>query len=54
MNDNELKLLKILFLELDIKGVGVITREELFRGMEECFGDKIKREEVDQIFSNID
>ena len=54
MNDDELKLLKKLFFELDVKGVGVITRDELFRGMEECFGDKITREEVDQIFSNID
>ena len=54
MNDDELKLLKKLFFELDVKGVGVITRDELFRGMDECFGNKITREEVDQIFSNID
>ena len=54
MNDDELKLLKKLFFELDVKGVGVITRDELFRGMVECFGDKITREEVDKIFSNID
>ena len=54
MNDDELKLLKKLFFELDVKGVGVITREELFKGMDECFGNKITREEVDQIFSNID
>ena len=54
MNDDELKLLKKLFFELDVKGVGVITRDELFRGMEECFGNKITREEVDKIFSNID
>ena len=54
MNDDELKLLKKLFFELDVKGVGVITRDELFKGMVECFGDKITREEVDQIFSNID
>ena len=54
MNDDELKLLKKLFFELDVKGVGVITRDELYRGMVECFGDKITREEVDKIFSNID
>ena len=54
MNDDELKLLKKLFFELDVKGVGVITREELYKGMVECFGDKTTREEVDQIFSNID
>ena len=54
MNDDELKLLKKLFFELDVKGVGVITREELFKGMEECFDKKITREEVDAIFSNID
>ena len=54
MNDDELKLLKKLFFELDVKGVGVITKDELFRGMDECFGNKITREEVDQIFSNID
>ena len=54
MNDDELKLLKKLFFELDVKGVGVITREELFKGMEECFDKKITRAEVDKIFSNID
>ena len=54
MKDDELKLLKKLFFELDVKGVGVITREELYKGMVECYGDKITREEVDQIFSNID
>ena len=54
MNDDELKLLKKLFFELDVKGVGVITKEELFKGMEECFGSKITREEAEEIFSNID
>ena len=54
MNDDELKLLKKLFFELDVKGVGVITKDELFKGMEECFGSKITREEADKIFSNID
>ena len=54
MSDDELKLLKKLFFELDVKGVGVITREELFKGMEECYDKKITREEVDKIFGNID
>ena len=54
MNDDELKLLKKLFFELDVKGVGVITKDELFTGMDECFDKKITREEVDKIFSNID
>ena len=54
MNDDELKLLKKLFFELDVKGVGVITKDELFIGMDECFDKKITREEVDKIFSNID
>ena len=54
MNDEELKLLKKLFFELDVKGTGVITKNDLFRGMEECFDKKITREEVDKIFSNID
>ena len=54
MNDEELKSLKKLFFELDIKGKGVITKEDLFRGMDECFEHKITQEEVDQIFSNID
>ena len=54
MSDDELKLLKKLFFELDVKGVGVITKDELFTGMDECFEKKITREEVDQIFSNID
>jgi calcium-dependent protein kinase len=54
MSDDELKLLKKMFFELDVKGVGVITREELFKGMEECFDRKITREEVDEIFGNID
>ena len=34
MNDNELKLLKKLFFELDVKGKEAITRDELFRGMD--------------------
>ena len=54
MNEDELRLLKKLFFELDVKGVGVITKEELYKGMEECFGNKITREEVNQTFSNID
>jgi calcium-dependent protein kinase len=54
MNDEELKLLKKLFFELDVKGTGVITKDDLFRGMEECFDKKITREDVDKIFSNID
>ena len=54
MSDDELKLLKKMFFELDVKGVGVITREELFKGMEECFDRKITHEEVDEIFGNID
>jgi calcium-dependent protein kinase len=54
MNDDELKLLKKLFFELDVKGVGVITKDELFTGMDECFDKKVTREEVDKIFSNID
>ena len=54
MNDEELKSLKKLFFELDIKGKGVITKEDLFRGMDECFEHKITKEEVEQIFSNID
>ena len=54
MNDDELKLLKKLFFELDIKGKGVITKEDLFRGMDESFDHKITKEEVDQIFSRID
>ena len=54
MSDDELKLLKKMFFELDVKGVGVITREELFKGMEECFDGKITHEEVDEIFGNID
>jgi calcium-dependent protein kinase len=54
MNEDELRSLKKLFFELDVKGVGVITKEELYKGMEECFGDKITREEVNQTFSNID
>ena len=54
MNDDELKLLKKLFFELDIKGVGVITKDDLFKGMEECYDKKITREEVDKIFENID
>ena len=39
---------------MEIKGKGVITKEDLFRGMDECFEHKITQEEVDQIFSNID
>ena len=54
MNDDELKSLKKLFFELDEKGKGVITKEDLFRGMDECFDHKITKEEVEQIFSNID
>ena len=54
MNDDELKLLKKLFFELDTKGVGVITKEELFKGMEDCFDGKVTHEEVDKIFGNID
>ena len=54
MSDDELKLLKKMFFELDVKGVGVITREELFTGMEECFDMKITHKEVDEIFGNID
>jgi len=54
MSDDELKLLKKMFFELDVKGVGVITREELFTGMEECFDRKITHKEVDEIFGNID
>ena len=54
MNDDELKLLKKLFFELDIKGKGVITKEDLFRGMNENFDHKITKEEVDLIFSKID
>ena len=54
MNDDELKLLKKLFFELDVKGKGVITKEDLFRGMDESFDHKITKEEVDQIFSKID
>ena len=54
MSDDELKLLKKLFFELDVKGVGVITKEELFKGMEECYDRKITREESDEIFGNID
>ena len=54
MNDDELKLLKKLFFELDVKGVGVITKEELFKGMEDCFEGKVTHEEVDKIFGNID
>ena len=54
MNDDELKSLKKLFFELDEKGKGVITKEDLFRGMDECFEHKITKEEVEQIFSNID
>ena len=54
MNDDELKLLKKLFFELDVKGKGVITKEDLFRGMDESFDHKITKEEVDKIFSKID
>ncbi len=54
MSDDELKSLKKLFFELDEKGKGVITKEDLFRGMDECFDHKITKEEVEQIFSNID
>ena len=54
MNDDELKSLKKLFFELDVKGKGVITKEDLFRGMDECFDHKITKEEVDAIFSRID
>jgi len=54
MNDDELKLLKKLFFELDVKGVGVITKEELFKGMDDCFEGKVTHEEVDKIFGNID
>ena len=54
MNDDELKLLKKLFFELDTKGKGVITKEDLFHGMDESFDHKITREEVDKIFSKID
>ena len=54
MNDDELKSLKKLFFELDEKGKGVITKEDLFRGMDECFDHKITKEEAEQIFSNID
>ena len=54
MNDDELKLLKKLFFELDVKGKGVITKEDLFRGMDESFDHKITKEEVDLIFSKID
>ena len=54
MNDDELKSLKKLFFELDVKGAGVITRDDLFKGMEECFDKKITREEVNKIFGNID
>ena len=54
MSDDELKLLKKLFFELDVKGVGVITKDELFKGMEECYDRKITREESDEIFGNID
>ena len=54
MNDDELKLLKKLFFELDVKGVGVITKEDLFKGMEDCFEGKVTHEEVDKIFGNID
>ena len=54
MSDDELKSLKKLFFELDEKGKGVITKEDLFRGMDECFDHKITKEEVDKIFSKID
>ena len=54
MNDDELKLLKKLFFELDIKGKGVITKEDLFRGMDESFDHKITKDEVNEIFSRID
>ena len=54
MSDDELKSLKKLFFELDEKGKGVITKEDLFRGMDECFDHKITKEEVAKIFSNID
>ena len=53
MNDDELKLLKKLFFELDVKGKGVITKEDLFRGMDESFDHKITKEEVDQIYQEI-
>ena len=54
MSDDELKSLKKLFFELDEKGKGVITKEDLFRGMDDCFDHKITKEEVDKIFSTID
>ena len=54
MTDEELKSLKKLFFELDIKGKGVITKEDLFRGMDECYDHKITKEEVNEIFSRID
>ena len=54
MSDDELKSLKKLFFELDEKGKGVITKDDLFRGMDECFDHKITKEEVEKIFSNID
>ena len=39
---------------MDVKEVGVITKEELFKGMEECYDRKIIREESDEILGNID
>ena len=54
MNDDEIKLLKKMFFELDTHGLGVITKVELFKGMEECFDHDIAKEEADKIFENID
>ena len=54
MSDEEIKQLKQMFLEIDENGDGVLTKDELHRGLVKVYGETLTKEASDEIFEKID